>query len=206
MPTAAPRSACPMAWNWNCRKNCARYPVNGAFAHGTEATIHAAALHGRQRAATNSFALLRRVSADCTTGPCHRQAESWRRRRPPRSKFRFLAALRVLNPSRQRPPCPPHDIGSVETGSSSSRDKLAASAGTHNNYECRPCMPQPGFLKQFAPVCTNNGALLIFDEVKPARTLLGLGERIFRREPDMIPLAKSSAAACRWRRFGASRK
>jgi len=35
------------------------------------------------------------------------------------------------------------------------------------------CMPQPGFLQGLRDICSKNGALLIFDEVKTGAKLAG---------------------------------
>src|SRR3977135_3687948 len=39
------------------------------------------------------------------------------------------------------------------------------------------CMPQPGFLQGLRDICTKNGALLIFDEVKTGRKPGWVGAR-----------------------------
>src|ERR1043166_6958718 len=54
------------------------------------------------------------------------------------------------------------------------------------------CMPQPGFLEGLRDLCTKNGALLIFDEVKTGAKLgWGGASEYFGVKPDMICLAKS---------------
>ena len=54
------------------------------------------------------------------------------------------------------------------------------------------CMPQPGFLEGLRDMCTENGALLIFDEVKTgAKLCWGGASEYFGVKPDMICLAKS---------------
>jgi len=54
------------------------------------------------------------------------------------------------------------------------------------------CMPQKGFLEGLREICTRNGALLIFDEVKTGAKLGWAGaSEYFGVKPDMICLAKS---------------
>ena len=54
------------------------------------------------------------------------------------------------------------------------------------------CMPQKGFLEGLREICTKNGALLIFDEVKTGAKLgWGGASEYFGVKPDMICLAKS---------------
>ena len=54
------------------------------------------------------------------------------------------------------------------------------------------CMPQKGFLEGLREICTREGALLIFDEVKTGAKLgWGGASEYFDVKPDMICLAKS---------------
>src|SRR6202795_2381941 len=49
------------------------------------------------------------------------------------------------------------------------------------------CMPQPGFLQALRDICTKNGALLIFDEVKTgAKLAWGGASEFFGVKPDMF--------------------
>src|SRR5204863_6672757 len=53
------------------------------------------------------------------------------------------------------------------------------------------CMPQPGFLQGLRDICTKNGALLIFDEVKTgAKLAWGGATEFFGVQPDLMCLAK----------------
>src|SRR5947199_2084465 len=68
------------------------------------------------------------------------------------------------------------------------------------------CMPQPGFLQGLRDICTKNGALLIFDEVKTgAKLAWGGASEFFGVKPDMICLAKSIGGGLPLGAFGASR-
>src|SRR5277367_4469011 len=68
------------------------------------------------------------------------------------------------------------------------------------------CMPQPGFLQALREICTKNGALLIFDEVKTGAKLgWGGASEYFGVKPDMIALAKSIGGGVPLAAFGASR-
>jgi len=69
------------------------------------------------------------------------------------------------------------------------------------------CMPQAGFLQGLRDICTKNGALLIFDEVKTgAKLCWGGASEYFGVKPDMICLAKSIGGGVPLGAFGASRE
>src|SRR5271154_1836921 len=69
------------------------------------------------------------------------------------------------------------------------------------------CMPQPGFLEGLRDICTKNGALLIFDEVKTgAKLAWGGASDYFGVKPDMICLAKSIGGGLPLGAFGASKQ
>ena len=66
------------------------------------------------------------------------------------------------------------------------------------------CMPQPGFLEGLRELCTKNGALLIYDEVKTgAKLCWGGASEYFGVQPDMICLAKSIGGGFPLAAFGA---
>jgi glutamate-1-semialdehyde 2,1-aminomutase len=68
------------------------------------------------------------------------------------------------------------------------------------------CLPQPGFLEGLRKLCDENGALLIFDEVKTgAKLAWGGASEYFSVKPDMICLAKSIGGGLPLGAFGASR-
>jgi glutamate-1-semialdehyde 2,1-aminomutase len=67
------------------------------------------------------------------------------------------------------------------------------------------CMPRPGFLQGLREICTRNGALLIFDEVKTgAKLCWGGASEYFDVKPDIICLAKSIGGGLPLSAFGAS--
>src|SRR6201987_481797 len=68
------------------------------------------------------------------------------------------------------------------------------------------CLPQPGFLEALRAICTKNGALLIFDEVKTGAKLgWGGASEYFGVTPDMICLAKSIGGGLPLAAFGTHR-
>jgi len=65
------------------------------------------------------------------------------------------------------------------------------------------CMPQKGFLEGLREICTRNGALLIYDEVKTGAKLGWAGaSEYFGVKPDMICLAKSIGGGLPLAAFG----
>jgi glutamate-1-semialdehyde 2,1-aminomutase len=69
------------------------------------------------------------------------------------------------------------------------------------------CMPVPGFLQSLRDICTKNGTLLIFDEVKTgAKLAWGGASEYFGVKPDMITLAKSIGGGVPLAAFGASKE
>src|SRR5438105_7592202 len=69
------------------------------------------------------------------------------------------------------------------------------------------CMPPPGFLQGLRDLCTQHGALLIFDEVKTGAKLgRGGASEYFTVRPDMVCLAKSIGGGFPLAAFGASKK
>ena len=68
------------------------------------------------------------------------------------------------------------------------------------------CMPQPGFLEGLREMATQNGALLIFDEVKTGAKLgWGGASEYFGVAPDLVCLAKSIGGGLPLAAFGAHR-
>jgi glutamate-1-semialdehyde 2,1-aminomutase len=69
------------------------------------------------------------------------------------------------------------------------------------------CMPEPGYLQGLRELCTRNGALLIFDEVKTGAKLARGGAcEYFQMKPDLICLAKSIGGGYPLAAFGARRE
>jgi glutamate-1-semialdehyde 2,1-aminomutase len=68
------------------------------------------------------------------------------------------------------------------------------------------CIPQKGFLEGLREICTREGALLIFDEVKTGAKLgWGGASEYFSVKPDMICLAKSIGGGFPLAAFGTHR-
>jgi glutamate-1-semialdehyde 2,1-aminomutase len=68
------------------------------------------------------------------------------------------------------------------------------------------CIPQSGFLQGLRDLCTKNGALLIFDEVKTgAKLCRGGASEYFGVKPDIICLAKSIGGGFPLAAFGAQK-
>jgi glutamate-1-semialdehyde 2,1-aminomutase len=68
------------------------------------------------------------------------------------------------------------------------------------------CIPQSGFLEGLRELCTKNGSLLIFDEVKTGAKLgWGGASEYFGVKPDMICLAKSIGGGFPLAAFGTHR-
>jgi glutamate-1-semialdehyde 2,1-aminomutase len=65
------------------------------------------------------------------------------------------------------------------------------------------CLPRPGFLQGLRDICSKNGALLIFDEVKTgAKLCWGGASEYFGVTPDMICLGKSIGGGLPLSAFG----
>ena len=69
------------------------------------------------------------------------------------------------------------------------------------------CMPEPGYLEGLREICTREGALLIFDEVKTGAKLgRGGACEYFNIKADMVTLAKSIGGGFPLAAFAASKK
>ncbi|MGH9580075.1 MAG: aspartate aminotransferase family protein [Terriglobales bacterium] len=69
------------------------------------------------------------------------------------------------------------------------------------------CMPEEGYLPGLRELCTRNGALFIFDEVKTGAKLARGGAcEYFAVKPDLVCLAKSIGGGFPLAAFGASKK
>jgi glutamate-1-semialdehyde 2,1-aminomutase len=61
------------------------------------------------------------------------------------------------------------------------------------------CMPEPGYLEGLREICTREGALLIFDEVKTGAKLgRGGACEYFNIKADIVTLAKSIGGGFPW--------
>jgi glutamate-1-semialdehyde 2,1-aminomutase len=100
-----------------------------------------------------------------------------------------------------------NDIASVENRFKQFPGQIAAIILEPILMNVGLCMPQPGFLEALRAICTKNGALLIFDEVKTGAKLgWGGASEYFGVKPDMITLAKSIGGGVPLAAFGASRE
>ncbi len=99
-----------------------------------------------------------------------------------------------------------NDLASVELCFRQNSEEIAAIILEPIMMNVGLCMPQPGFLEGLREICTRNGALLIFDEVKTgAKLCWGGAAEYFGVKPDMICLAKSIGGGLPLSAFGASR-
>src|SRR6202011_677911 len=100
-----------------------------------------------------------------------------------------------------------NDLASVERRFTENPGQIAAIILEPILMNVGLCMPQPGFLEGLREICTNHGALLIFDEVKTGAKLgWGGASEYFGVKPDMITLAKSIGGGMPLAAFGASKK
>ncbi len=99
-----------------------------------------------------------------------------------------------------------NNLGSVERRFRENPGQIAAIILEPILMNVGLCMPQPGFLQGLRDICTKNGALLIFDEVKTGAKLgWGGASEYFGVKPDMICLAKSIGGGLSLAAFGSSR-
>jgi glutamate-1-semialdehyde 2,1-aminomutase len=97
-----------------------------------------------------------------------------------------------------------NDLASVERRFKENPGQIAAIILEPIMMNVGVCMPQPGFLKGLRDICTRDGALLIFDEVKTgAKLCWGGASEYFGVKPDLICLAKSIGGGLPLAAFGA---
>ena len=173
---------------------CKRFPVEMVRfgSSGTEATMHACRL---ARAATGRDKILKFEGAyhglhDTALVSVKPQAETTAistRQLP------FPAALGVPKAALANVVVATfNDLASVERRFKQNPGQIAAIILEPILMNVGLCMPQPGFLQGLREICTKNGALLIFDEVKTGAKLgWGGACEYFGVKPDMICLAKS---------------
>jgi glutamate-1-semialdehyde 2,1-aminomutase len=100
-----------------------------------------------------------------------------------------------------------NDLPSVQRLFERNRQQVAALILEPVPMNIGICMPQPGFLQGLRDLCTQHGALLIFDEVKTGAKLgRGGACEYFKVKPDMVCLAKSIGGGFPLAAFGASKK
>jgi glutamate-1-semialdehyde 2,1-aminomutase len=99
-----------------------------------------------------------------------------------------------------------NDLGTVERRFRENPGQIAAIILEPILMNVGLCLPQPGFIKGLRDICTREGALLIFDEVKTGAKLgWGGASEYFGVVPDMICLAKSIGGGLPLAAFGTSR-
>src|SRR6266481_887625 len=99
-----------------------------------------------------------------------------------------------------------NNLGSVERRFKENPGEIAAIILEPILMNVGLCMPEPGFLRGLRDICTKNGALLSFDEVKTGAKLgWGGASEFFGVKPDMICLAKSIGGGLPLGAFGAGR-
>src|SRR6267154_4905075 len=187
---------------------CARYPVEMVrFGNsGTEATMHACRI---ARAATGRDKILRFEGAyhglhDTALVSVKPKLEDAGDAFAPNSVPGGLGGIKsVLD---HVTVATFNDIGSVENRFKQFPGQIAAIILEPILMNVGLCMPQPGFLETLRSICTKNGALLIFDEVKTGAKLgWGGASEYFGVKPDMICLAKSIGGGLPLAAFGASK-
>jgi len=99
-----------------------------------------------------------------------------------------------------------NDLDSVELRFKQNPGEIAALILEPIMMNLGLCLPEPGFLQGLRELCTQNGTLLIFDEVKTgAKLCWGGASEYFGVKPDMICLAKSIGGGLPLSAFGAGR-
>jgi len=188
---------------------CARYPVEMVrFGNsGTEATMHACRI---ARAATGRDKILRFEGAyhglhDTALVSVKPKLEDAGDIHAPNSVPGGLGVIKAVLDN----VCVAtfNDFGSVENRFKQFPGEIAAIILEPILMNVGLCMPQTGFLQGLRDICSRNGALLIFDEVKTGAKLgWGGASEYFGVKPDLITLAKSIGGGVPLAAFGASRE
>jgi glutamate-1-semialdehyde 2,1-aminomutase len=173
---------------------CARYPVEMVrFGNsGTEATMHACRI---ARAATGRDKILRFEGAyhglhDTVLVSVKPKEEDFGDINAPNSVPGGLGVIQAVLDNVTVATF--NNLGSVENRFKQFPGQIAAIILEPILMNVGLCLPQKGFLEGLRDLCTNNGALLIFDEVKTGAKLGWNGASgYFGVQPDMITLAKS---------------
>ncbi|HTP68080.1 MAG TPA: aspartate aminotransferase family protein [Dongiaceae bacterium] len=187
---------------------CARYPVEMVrFGNsGTEATMHACRI---ARAATGRDKILRFEGAyhglhDTALVSVKPKEEDFGDIHAPNSVPGGLGVIQAVLDNVTVATF--NDLASVENRFKQFSGQIAAIILEPILMNVGLCLPQPGFLQGLRDICTKNGALLIFDEVKTGAKLgWGGASEYFGVKPDLITLAKSIGGGVPLAAFGASR-
>jgi glutamate-1-semialdehyde 2,1-aminomutase len=186
---------------------CARYPVEMVRfgSSGTEATMHAVRI---ARAATGRDKLLRFEGCyhglhDSALVSVKPKEEDFGDINAPASVPGGLGVIKAVLDNVTVATF--NDLKSVEHRFQQFPGQIAAVILEPIMMNVGICMPQPGFLQGLRDLCTKNGALLIFDEVKTGAKLgWGGASEYFNVKPDFICLAKSIGGGTNLAAFGAS--
>src|SRR5215813_9760498 len=184
---------------------CARYPVEMVrFGNsGTEATMHACRI---ARAATGRDKILRFEGAyhglhDTALVSVKPKIEDAGDIHAPNSVPGGLGIIKAVLDNVTVATF--NDLGSVENRFRQFPGQIAAIILEPIMMNVGLCLPQKGFLEALRDICTRNGALLIFDEVKTgAKLCWGGASEYFGVNPDIICLAKSIGGGLPLAAFG----
>ena len=187
---------------------CARYPVDMVrFGNsGTEATMHACRI---ARAATGRDKILRFEGAyhglhDTALVSVKPKEEDFGDIHAPNSVPGGLGVIQAVLDNVTVATF--NDLASVENRFKQFPGQIAAIILEPILMNVGLCLPEKGFLEGLREICTKNGALLIFDEVKTGAKLGWSGASgYFGVKPDIITLAKSIGGGVPLAAFGASR-
>jgi glutamate-1-semialdehyde 2,1-aminomutase len=187
---------------------CARYPVEMVrFGNsGTEATMHACRI---ARAATGRDKILRFEGAyhglhDTALVSVKPKQEDFGDIQAPNSVPGGLGVIKAVLDNVTVATF--NNLASVENRFKQFPGQIAAIILEPILMNVGLCLPQPGFLEGLRDICTKNGTLLIFDEVKTGAKLgWGGASGYFGVKPDVITLAKSIGGGVPLAAFGASR-
>jgi glutamate-1-semialdehyde 2,1-aminomutase len=187
---------------------CARYPVDMVrFGNsGTEATMHACRI---ARAATGRDKILRFEGAyhglhDTALVSVKPKEEDFGDIKAPNSVPGGLGVIKAVLDNVTVATF--NDLESVENRFKQFPGQIAAIILEPILMNVGLCLPRKGFLEGLRDICTKNGALLIFDEVKTGAKLGWSGASgYFGVKPDIITLAKSIGGGVPLAAFGASR-
>jgi len=188
---------------------CARYPVDMVRfgSTGTEATMHAVRI---ARAATGRDLILRFEGGyhglhDSALVSVKPKEEDYGEIKAPNSVPGGLGVIKAVLDNVTVATF--NDLAGVENRFKQFPGQIAAIIIEPIMMNVGVCMPLPGFLEGLREICTRNGALLIFDEVKTGAKLgWGGASEYFGVKPDMITLAKSIGGGLPLSAFGASRQ
>src|SRR3974390_1803357 len=188
---------------------CARYPVEMVRfgSSGTEATMHAVRI---ARAATGRDKILRFEGGyhglhDSALVSVKPKESDFGDINAPNSVPGGLGVIKAVLDNVTVATF--NDLASVENRFKQFPGQIAAVILEPILMNVGLCLPRSGFLPGLRDICSNNGALLIFDEVKTGAKLgWGAASEYFGVKPDVITLAKSIGGGVPLAAFGGSRQ